>query len=470
MHRRDFLKSAAALELATRGRADAAGQRPNFLVLIADDLTFRGIHTLNNPEVQTPNLDRVCRSGCAFTHAFHQGSWSPAVCIASRTMLNTGLTAFRAQKQVDDTPLWGQTMGRAGYDTFIVGKWHLDPTTLQRSFQEMGPVAPGMFESGPSAYGRPGAGNTWSPWDTSLGGQWLHTGLWENAPRDEIRHSAAVWADGAVDYLLRKAAKRSTPFFMYVGFNSPHDPRQAPREFVERYPRERIEIPPNYLPEHPFDQGDSRIRDELLAPFPRTREAVRLHRSEYYAHTTYMDAQIGRILEALEKSGKAANTYVIFTGDHGLAVGQHGLMGKQNMYDHSIRMPLLIAGPGVPEGMRVDALVYQHSLFATTCELAGVDPPRTVEFPSLADLLKGGGGEKHDAIFSWYRGFQRAVRTREHKLIHYPQARVTQLFDIDRDPWEITNLADRPEHAALRRQLEQRLRRFQRELGDDLNP
>ena len=93
-----------------------------------------------------------------------------------------------------------------------------------------------------------------------------------------------------------------------------------------------------------------------------------------------------------------------------------------------------------------------------------------MEFPSLADLLKGGGGEKHDAIFSWYRGFQRAVRTREHKLIDYPQARVTQLFDIDRDPWEITNLAERPEHAALRRQLEQRLRRFQRELGDDLSP
>ena len=345
-------------------------------MLIADDLTFRGIHTLNNPEVQTPNLDRVCRSGCAFTHGFHQGSWSPAVCIASRTMLNTGLTAFRAQKQVDDTPLWGQTMGRAGYDTFIVGKWHLDPTTCSAASRKWGRWRRACSNRGrrpTKACRRKHVDVRGTPRSS---GQWLHTGLWENAPRDEIRHSAAVWADGAVDYLLRKAAKRSTPFFMYVGFNSPHDPRQAPREFVERYPSERIEIPPNYLPEHPFDQGDNRIRDELLAPFPRTREAVQLHRSEYYAHTTYMDSQIGRILDALEKSGKAANTYVIFTGDHGLAVGQHGLMGKQNMYDHSIRMPLLIAGPGVPEGRRVDALVYQHSLFATTCELAGVDPPR----------------------------------------------------------------------------------------------
>jgi arylsulfatase A-like enzyme len=93
-----------------------------------------------------------------------------------------------------------------------------------------------------------------------------------------------------------------------------------------------------------------------------------------------------------------------------------------------------------------------------------------VEFPSLADLLTGGESEKHDAIFCWYRSFQRAVRTREHKLIHYPQAGATQLFDISRDPWETTNLAGRPEHAALRRQLEQRLRQSQRELGDDLSP
>ncbi len=473
MHRRNFLKSAAgrsaALGQVVRGPADARSPRPNFLVLIADDLTFRGIHTLNNPEVETPNLDRLCRSGCVFTHAFHQGSWTPAVCIASRTMLNSGLTTFRAQKQLDDTPLWGQTLGNAGYDTFIAGKWHLDPTTLQRSFKEMGPIGPGMFESGPSAYGRPSPGNTWSPSDTSLRGQWLHTGLWQNARHDEVRHSAAVWADGAIDY-LRKVPERPAPFFLYVGFNSPHDPRQAPREFVDRYPQRRIKIPPNYLPEHPFDQGDSRIRDELLAPFPRTRQAVQLHRSEYYAHTTYMDFQIGRILEALDQSGLAGNTYVIFTGDHGLAVGQHGLMGKQNMYDHSIRMPLLIAGPGVPAGRRVEALVYQHSLFATTCELAGVEVPKTVEFPSVADLLTSGEGEKHDAVFCWYRGFQRAVRTTEHKLIHYPQAGVTQLFDMIRDPWEITNLADRPEHAALTRQLEQRLRQFQRELGDDLSP
>jgi choline-sulfatase len=182
-----------------------------------------------------------------------------------------------------------------------------------------------------------------------------------------------------------------------------------------------------------------------------------------------MDRQIGRILDGLEASGQAANTFVIFTADHGLAVGEHGLMGKQNLYDHSIRMPLLLTGPGIPRGRRVHELVYQHSLFATTCELAGVKAPDTLEFPSLAPLLHGKAVAPHDAVFSYYRDFQRAVRTRDHKLIVYPQAGVTQLFDVSRDPWETTNLAGRADHAALQRDLTARLHRFQEDLGDKLS-
>jgi choline-sulfatase len=466
MTRRELLKSAlsqaAALELANAEPAT----RPNFLFMIADDLTFRGIGAMGNSEVHTPNLDALLNSGCHFTHCFHQGSWSGAVCVPSRTMLNTGLTAFRARKQVEQTPLWAETFGKAGYNTFIIGKWHLSKPCLERSFKQMGPVSGGMFESGPEAYNRPSPGNHWTPWDTSLKGQWLHASEWEKAQKDEIRHSAAVWADGAVEHLQ----KATEPFLMYVGFNSPHDPRQAPKEIVDRYPRERIEIPPNYLPEHPFDQGDHKVRDELLAPFPRSREAVQLHRSEYYAHITYMDSQVGRILDALEKSGKASNTYVIFTADHGLAVGQHGLMGKQNLYDHSVRMPYIIRGPGIPR-KKVDAFIYQHSTFATTCELAGIAQPKTVEFPSLVDLIHGRRdgehGEQHDAVFCWYRTFQRSVRTKQHKLIVYPEARVTQLFDIIKDPWETKDLSGNPGNTALKQHLLDRLRRFQRELGDD---
>jgi choline-sulfatase len=245
--RREFLKTAMAQAAAADMAISIVKERPNFLFMIADDLTYRGLRAAGNSEVHTPNIDALMNRGCVFTHCFHQGSWSGAVCVPSRTMLNCGLTAFHAQKQFEQAPLWGETFGKAGYNTFLIGKWHLSKASLARSFKETGPVSGGMFESGPEAYNRPSPGNTWTPWDTSLKGQWLHTKEWDKAEHDEIRHSAAVWADGAVSH-LQKAAKRPEPFLMYVGFNSPHDPRQAPRDVVERYPAARIEIPRTICP------------------------------------------------------------------------------------------------------------------------------------------------------------------------------------------------------------------------------
>ena len=477
MDRRRFLSLlpasvAAGESLASYGQQPAFSGRPNFLFLIADDLTFRSIQSRNNAEVHTPNLDRLAANGCHFTHAFHQGSWSPAVCVPSRTMLNTGLSAFRAEKQADQVQTWGQTLGAAGYDTYLCGKWHLDPVILGRSFKEVGLVAPGMLESTPeggAAYNRPSPGNTWRPDDETQRGHWLHTRLWKGEAQDRIEHSDVVYTDTAVDYLTNHLPHRTAPLFMYVGFNAPHDPRQSPREYLDRYPQEKIAIPPNFLPEHPFDQGDARIRDEMLAPFPRTREAVQLHRREYYSLITHMDAHIGKILDALEQSGRAKNTYVILTADHGLAVGEHGLMGKQNMYDCSTRMPLLIAGPGIAPGRKVDHLVYQHSVFATTCELAGVAVPSTVEFPSLVPLLRGESPPLHDAVFCYYMGFQRSVRTGRHKLIVYPKINRVQIFDVANDPWEMHDCVDDPAFADVKRTLMARLRKYQQELGDTLD-
>lgn len=477
MERRTFIKSLVAGSAASgaiarnaASRPPAEGSRPNFLFMIADDLTYRAIRALYSQEVHTPNLDRLAARGCAFTHCFQQGSWTPAVCIASRMMLVTGLNTFRANRDRDFTPLWGQTMRDAGYHSYIVGKWHLDPTMLQRCFDEMGPIGLGMYESGPTAYHRPEPGNTWTPWNKNLKGHWLHTGLWIDARKDEIRHSCQIYTDCAVDYLVNKVPQLSQPFFMYVGFNSPHDPRQSPKEFVDSFPRDKIQIPPNFLPEFPFDNGFLRGRDEQLAPFPRTHAAVQLHRSEYYAVIAYLDGQIGRILDALDRSGQADNTYVIFTADHGLAVGQHGLMGKQNLFDHSIRMPWMIKGPGVPEGKRVDDLVYQHCTFATTCELAGIPVPRSVEFPSIAGLIKGEGRPKYEAVFSRYLDYQRTVRTRDYKLIVYPKVNKVQLFDLNRNPWEQLSgdLAEDKSMASVRRHLMQQLHRFQVDLNDPL--
>ncbi len=486
MDRRKFLGvSTAALASAHtlparefQAQAKASG-RPNFLVVVADDLTFRAINSVNNPEVHTPNLDRLVRSGCTFTHCFHQGSWTGAVCVASRTMLNSGLTSFRAQRlikadQAGDKPMWGQTMRENGYDTFITGKWHLDAVSLQRSFSEQGPVGPGFLDSTPNEYNRPSPGNDWQPADKALFGHWLKTGLWLNRPEqdrqnDAIQHSSELYVDAAVQY-LHTASQRGKPFFMYVAFNAPHDPRQAPQRYLDLYPMDGVAIPPNYLPEHPFDQGDYKTRDEMLAPFPRTHEAVQTHRREYYAIITHMDAQIGRMLGALQETGAAQNTYVIFTADHGLAVGEHGLMGKQNQYECSMRMPLLISGPGIKPGKRVDHMVYQHSMYATTCDLAGIPVPRHVEFPSLKPMLhQNNPAPVNDAMFGWLNVLQRSIRTRRHKLIFYAQIQRYQVFDLEKDPWEMNDLVDDPAYAGVKADLLQKLKQKQKELDDPMD-
>jgi arylsulfatase A-like enzyme len=471
VNRRTFLGASSATAAASCFSVRAmAGQtldnRPNFLFLIADD----------NPEVRTPNLDRLTRRGCHFTHCFHQGSWTGAVCVASRTMLNTGLTAFHANRedsanQAPDVPYWGETFREAGYGTFITGKWHLDAVGLQRSFSEMGPVAPGFLPSTKDMYNRPAPGNTWDPANRSLLGHWLRKGLWVNRRDDKtIQHSSELYADAAIEHLTKTVPKRAAPFLMYVGFNAPHDPRQAPQEYLDMYPAEKIAVPPNFLPQHPFDQGDYKTRDELLAPFPRTPHDVQVHRREYYAIISHMDAQVGRILAALQASGKADNTYVILTADHGLAVGEHGLMGKQNQYECSMRMPLIIAGPGIRAGKQVDEMVYQHAMYATTCELASIPIPEHVEFRSLAPMLHAETPQPmNEAMFGWLNVLQRSIRTKRHKLIFYAPLNRFQVFDLEKDPWEMHDLVDDPAYATVKQDLIATLKAKQRELGDPMD-
>jgi len=170
----------------------------------------------------------------------------------------------------------------------------------------------------------------------------------------------------------------------------------------------------------------------------------------------------------VEKSGRADNTYVIVTGDHGLAVGEHGLMGKQNLYDCSVRMPFIMSGPGLAAGRHIDCLMHQHCLFPTLCDLAGLPTPDTVQFPSLLPLLQGGNGPLFDSVYCAYEKFQRSVRTDTHKLILYPQVKQVQLFDIVNDPWEINNLAANPASAATISDLFHELQKWQARISDKL--
>jgi choline-sulfatase len=439
--------------------AAAEQRRPNFLLLLSDDHAHRALGMLRQCEVRTPNLDRLAKRGMVFTHAFNPGGWSGAVCVPSRTMLNTGRSLWRSRQLhvkegAERAALWGETLGRAGYATYMAGKWHLPEHALARSFKALGPLTGGFLPSttnGGAAYHRPAPGNPWTPDDPRWGGHWLEVD-------GRTIHSSERIADAAIEFLKSRVAGDADPFLMYVAFNAPHDPRQAPREYLDMYPPGELTVPPNVLSQHPFlIEKTFHGRDEILAPYPRTPEIVRVHLHEYYAIITHIDTQIGRILDALETSGEQDNTIVIFTSDHGLAVGQHGLLGKQNLYDHSLRVPFMMAGPGVPRGKRNDALIYLHSLFATTCDMAGVAMPETVDFPSLVPLITGRKRELHESIYAAFLDRQRAIRTRRWKLIHSPAVGQVQLFDIRRDPWERRNLAADPRHASTLAALKEKL-------------
>ncbi|MCC9605603.1 sulfatase-like hydrolase/transferase [Blastopirellula sp. JC732] len=449
---------------AISAAADPNGAKPNFLLILTDDQSYEAVGYRGMTQVQTPHLDQLAKRSLSFTHAYNQGSWSPAVCFASRLMLNTGRFVWHAEphfqtaeKERQAGRFWSESMKRAGYDTYMTGKWHLR-ANAQKAFDHVGTLTLPLHT--PEQYNRPLSEDdvTWQPWDRK------YEGYWKGG-----KHASEIVGDEAVEF-LHQAAQREQPFFMYVAFNAPHDPRQSPKRYVDMYPRDQIEVPANYLPEYPEKDLiglDDQRRDERLAPFPRTRLAVQTHRQEYFAIITHMDEQIGKILQALRESGKEENTYVFFTSDHGLAVGHHGLMGKQNMYDHSSRVPLLMAGPSVEPGTN-DAAVYLQDILPTTLELAGIAKPEYVEFQSLTPLIWGGETQSYDAIYNGYLDLQRSITQDGFKLIMYPPAGVVKLFDLRRDPLEMNNLAADPLQAVRRKDLYQAFRKWQQKTGDSL--
>jgi arylsulfatase A-like enzyme len=450
------MMGAAALAAAIPGPglgADAGG-RPNILFILTDDQRFDTLGALNNPAVRTPNIDRLVRGGTSFTHCFIQGSRQGAVSICSRSMILTGRSLFRSPQNPaarDELSLWPAVFRDAGYTTWFAGKWHNAPWSLTRGFARGGSVFFGGM-----------ADHVKLPvQDFSPEGNYSPAGR-----RPAGRFSCELFSDDAARFL--EGYREPNPFFMLISYMAPHDPRMAPAEYAAMYPPDSIELPGNFLPEHPFDNGELKVRDEMLASFPRTGREIRQHIAGYYAMITHMDHHIGRVLDGLEKSGHAKNTIIIFAGDNGLAVGQHGLMGKQSMYDHSLRVPLVMSGPGIARGRTVDALVNLQDLFPTACELAGLPRPGTCESPSLAPLLAGSARAVRECVFGAYRDVQRMVRTDQYKLIVYPKVGRIQLFDMRADPLEKQDLSADPVHAQALARLKELLRQCQREAGDPL--
>lgn len=459
----------ALLLVLVGGRVPAiAADKPNILVLFTDDQAVETIRALGDIDIDTPNLDRLVARGTTFTHAYNMGSYSPAVCVASRTMLVTGRSLWDAQRIYASADaeraagrFWPQLLATAGYRTYFTGKWHV-PADATQAFDRVSHVRPGMPKDVPAGYSRPLERqlDPWSSSDPALGG------FWEGGT-----HWTEVTANDAVGFLA-EAKTRPEPFFMYVAFNAPHDPRQSPQAYVDRYPLERIAVPTPFLPEYPHNEamGAGRtLRDERLAPFPRTEHAVKVHRAEYYALVTHLDEHIGRVLAALDESGKADNTWIFLTADHGLAVGRHGLFGKQNMYEHSIRVPFVVVGPEVAAGRKITTPIYLQDMMATTLELAGVEKPEHVFFKSLLPQLRSPEAPpSYPEIYGAYRDLQRAIVHGGYKLIVYPAANAVRLYHLAQDPEETRDLANDPGHQRVRQDLEERLRRLQETMDDPL--
>lgn len=457
--RREFLRgiaTGAACMLGAGERTHAReATRPNVLFILTDDQRFDSVHALGTRELHTPNMDGLVRRGFTFTRAHIMGGTVPAVCMPSRAMLMTGRNLFHLQRDGAEIPESDRTLPEvfreAGYETFATGKWHNGPAALNRGFTNGAALFFGGMHDHRAVPTHP------------LRPDGVYTK--ENATI-AATHSSELFSDAAIDFLTRRDPSR--PFFAYVSYTAPHDPRSAPDEFHRLYPPDRIPLPRNFLSEHPFDNGELRVRDELLAPFPRTPDVIRRHIADYFAMITHLDAQIGRVLAVLDDTGMADRTIVVFASDNGLAVGQHGLLGKQSLYEHSIRVPLVVAGPGIPTNKRNASLCYLHDVFPTLCDLTGLQTPETVESISLAGIIRGRQRRVRETVFGAYRRFQRMIQKDEWKLIQYNAggAEHSQLFNLSRDPYETKDLSETTSHRRTAARLHELLIEQSRQLDD----
>lgn len=463
LDRRTFIKtSAATLAFSSLGSvlASQPDNRPNVLFLFTDDQAPDTIHALGNPLIHTPNLDKLVERGTSFTNAYIMGGSCPAVCSPSRAALFSGQTLWNLENQgeygfeiSEKYPTLPQVFRESGYDTFGTGK--NEPGRLghyNRSFSHGDKI---LFK------GMTKKQDIMQLHDYREDGDYNR----QNRVTHRGKFSADVYADATIKF-IEDHANDGKPFFAYTAFQTPHDPKQCPEKYLAMYNPADMPLPKSFKPEHPFDNGMLRIRDEKLAKFPRTEEAIKQHIAKYYAMVTHTDAQIGRIIDALERTGELDNTIIVFASDNGLAVGRHGLMGKQNVYEHSVKVPFIMAGPGIPKDQKRDQLCYIYDIYPTLCDMVGLKTPKTVEYDSLVNVLKNPDAKTRDHLYFAFMNWQRSVRDDQYKLIEYcvKGKRHTQLFDLKSDPEETKNLAGDPAYkdtvARLRKLLEQDRKRL----------
>jgi len=431
----------------------APEQKPNILFILADDHRADAIAAYGNTQIQTPNIDRIIHNGFSFSNTYVMGSHHGAVCAPSRSMMLTGKSLYHVYANLDTVEILPQFLQEAGYTTFATGKYHTDNyQSTELDFKG--------FDHGKTVM---------------FGGMSDHNKV---PVRDQISYgkftdkevkgfSSEIFTEATIDFLTSfSKAESENPFYAYVSYTAPHDPRTPPGKFLNMYDPDEITLPKNYLEIHPFHTGWMTGRDEILTGWPREEQVIKEQLAEYYGLISHMDEQIGRILTTLEELGQLKNTIVIFAADHGLAMGSHGLLGKQNLYEHSTKAPLVFMGPGVPKNQSSDAFVYLLDIFGSIASLAHATTPSNRESLDLTEAWTTNSFAGRPYMYNTYEDIQRSIRQGDWKLIRYPKIHHNQLFNLKDDPNEMNNLASRPEQKAKIAELMTLLSEAQKHFDD----
>ena len=439
---KSFAVLCAILSLSGLVRTTAANdKRPNILFIIADDQSPFDLTVYNSRSIlQTPNIDQLAAEGMVFDAAYQMGSWTGGVCTASRHMIMSGRTLWH----IPNKP------GR-GNNPHVTNPKLVPPDLAQNTI-------PAVFNRGGYDTMRTcKRGNSYEAANE------LFTVRHDSTKRGAEDDKGSAWhAQQVLDYLNdREVNKDNDPFLIYFGFSHPHDTRDGKPDLLAKYGAEnhtdkmaipaanskQPPLPANYLPAHPFDNTHMGVRDEVNVSGVwknRDEKTIRNELGREFACSENIDIQIGRVLDKLEAMGELDNTYVFYTADHGMAIGRHGLQGKQNLYEHTLRVPFIVKGPGIKAGSRTKGNVFLLDVLSTLCDIASIEIPKTSEGISFKPVLEGRKDSVRETLYGAYCGGAkpgiRSVRKGDWKLIKYDSPRdgvqKTQLFNLAENPRE----------------------------------
>ncbi|MGL4630543.1 MAG: sulfatase-like hydrolase/transferase [Leadbetterella sp.] len=423
-------------------------QRPNIVLILADDLRQDALGCYGNTYVKTPNIDALSKSGTRCTQTYILGGDQPAVCSPSRAMLLSGKNYFRISNKIKDQQTLPKLLKSRGYNTYCTGKWHNEVEALADGFT----AAKNIYVGGMNDH-----------FNTEM------QDLLPNGKLSEAKkkgYSTDIFTVTAIDFLNDHPSNK--PFFLYLPFTAPHDPRSPKEEYIGMYKSNEIPVPPNFMDLHPFDFGyKMNTRDESLSSFPRKPQDIQSQIADYYALISHFDESVGRILQKLKEKGFDKNTIVVFAADNGLALGSHGLMGKQNMYEHSMKVPLIFSGPGIPRHSTMDGFSYLFDIFPTLCSFVKIPVPKDLDGIGLNSQLLGSKKPIRSEIMTGYMDYQRSIRDQRYKLMVFPKVNHRVLFDLKSDPYELVNLAENPAYKQIVDDLIVKMKVNQKKFGDN---